>query len=255
MLQLRERGAITFDYGNNIRAMAEQAGVADAFQIPGFVPEFIRPIFCEGGGPFRWVALSGDPRDIAATDHAMLELFPDNHLLVNWLRNGAPRAAFQGLPARICWLRHGEREKAGVRFNQLVRQGKVTAPLVMGRDHLDSGSVASPYRETEGMKDGSDAVADWVFLNALINAVNGASWVSVHQGGGVGIGYSQHASMVIVADGTDEADRRLRRVLNSDPATGVLRHADAGYVEAAQWARRSGLQVPMLQRPTHDRCS
>jgi urocanate hydratase len=250
MLALQVSGAVTFDYGNNIRAMAEKAGVADAFRIPGFVPEFIRPIFCEGGGPFRWVALSGDPRDILETDQAMLGLFPDNTLLANWLQNGAPRVAFQGLPARICWLRYGEREEAGVRLNQLVREGRVSAPIVIGRDHLDAGSVASPYRETERMKDGSDAVADWVFLNAMINAVNGASWVSIHQGGGVGIGYSQHAGMVVVADGTEDAERRLRRVLNSDPATGVLRHADAQYLEAVRFAHRSGLKMPMLKQST-----
>lgn len=246
MLELKRRGAVTFDYGNNLRAMAHEAGVADAFEIPGFVPEFIRPMFCEGGGPFRWVALSGDPRDIQVTDKAILELFPDNELLTNWMKNGTSRIAFQGLPARICWLRHGERERAGVRFNELVRDGEVAAPIVIGRDHLDGGSVASPNRETEKMRDGSDAVADWAFLNALVNAVNGASWVSVHQGGGVGIGYSQHAGMVIVADGTEAAERRLRRVLNSDPATGILRHADAGYPVAVAAARSHGIKVPML---------
>ncbi len=245
MLELRQRSAVVFDYGNNIRAMAVKAGVPNAFDIPGFVPEYIRPIFCEGGGPFRWVALSGDPRDIAVTDAAVLELFPENASLVNWLSKGAPTVAFQGLPARICWLRYGEREKAGVRFNELVRSGRVSAPIVIGRDHLDGGSVASPYRETEGMLDGSDAVADWAFLNALTNAVNGASWISIHQGGGVGIGYSQHAGMVVVADGTDAAERRLRRVLNSDPATGILRHADAGYPSAVEAAKASGLRIPV----------
>jgi urocanate hydratase len=248
MLELRRRGAVVFDYGNNIRAMAEAEGIRQAFDIPGFVPEYIRPMFCEGAGPFRWVALSGDPADIAVTDQAILELFPDNTTVQNWLRNGAPQVPFQGLPARICWLRYGEREQAGVRFNELVRSGRVKAPIVIGRDHLDGGSVASPNRETEAMLDGSDAVSDWPFLNALINAVNGASWVSIHHGGGVGMGYSQHAGMVIVADGTADAERRLRRVLNSDPATGILRHADAGYPLASQRAREHRLRIPMLDR-------
>jgi len=245
MLKLKRRGAVTFDYGNNLRAMAEQAGVTDAFEIPGFVPEFIRPMFCEGAGPFRWVALSGDPADIAVTEAALLRTFPENETLQNWLRFGAPKVAFQGLPARICWLRYGEREQAGVLFNNLVRDGRMSAPIVIGRDHLDCGSVASPNRETEGMLDGSDAVSDWAFLNALVNAVNGASWVSIHHGGGVGMGYSQHAGMVIVADGTEEAESRLRRVLNSDPAMGILRHSDAGYGAAVAVAERHGLDVPM----------
>jgi urocanate hydratase len=247
MLQLQRSGARVFDYGNNIRAVAHEQGVASAFDIPGFVPEFIRPLFCEGGGPFRWVALSGDPADIFATDSALLDLFPQNQVLQNWIRNGAPKIPFQGLPARICWLRHGEREQAGVLFNQMVRDGRVKAPLVIGRDHLDCGSVASPYRETEAMRDGSDAVSDWPLLNALINAVNGASWVSIHHGGGVGMGYSQHAGMVIVADGTDSAEARLRRVLNSDPAMGVIRHADAGYASAAQWAKEHGIATPLVE--------
>lgn len=245
MLQLKRRGAITFDYGNNIRAMATDGGLPDAFEIPGFVPEFIRPMFCEGAGPFRWVALSGDPQDIAVTDEAILELFPEHGTLQNWLRHGAPKVRFQGLPARICWLSYGERERAGVMFNELVRTGKVAAPIVIGRDHLDCGSVASPNRETEGMLDGSDAVSDWAFLNGLVNAVNGASWVSIHHGGGVGMGYSQHAGMVIVADGTPEAERRLRRVLASDPAMGILRHADAGYELAIQEAERHRIDIPM----------
>jgi urocanate hydratase len=245
MLELQKRGAITFDYGNNIRAMAQKGGVSDAFKIPGFVPEYIRPMFCEGNGPFRWVALSGDPKDIETTDRALLELFPDNASLKNWLTHGAPKIAYQGLPSRICWLRHGEREKAGLLFNQLVREGRVSAPLVIGRDHLDCGSVASPNRETEAMKDGSDAVSDWPLLNALVNAVNGASWVSLHHGGGVGMGYSQHAGMVIVADGTPEAESRLSRVLNSDPSMGILRHADAGYEAAQGWAREHSVKIPM----------
>ncbi len=234
-----------FDYGNNIRAVAKGEGVDDAFRIPGFVPEYIRPLFCEGMGPFRWVALSGDPEDIYVTDRALLDLFPEKASLARWLRLAKERIHFQGLPARICWLGYGEREKAGLLFNRLVREGKVKAPIVIGRDHLDCGSVASPNRETEGMKDGSDAIADWPVLNALINAVNGASWISVHHGGGVGIGYSIHSGMVIVADGTAAADKRLSRVLNSDPAMGVFRHADAGYDEARTVAKATGLQVPM----------
>jgi urocanate hydratase len=244
LLDLKERGAIVFDYGNNIRARAQDAGVQDAFKIPGFVPEYIRPMFCEGNGPFRWVALSGDPNDIAVTDQALLELFPDNKNMANWLTHGAPQIKFQGLPARICWLRHGERQKAGLMFNRLVAQKRVSAPIVIGRDHLDCGSVASPNRETEAMKDGSDAVSDWAILNALINSVNGASWVSFHHGGGVGMGYSQHAGMVIVADGTPDAERRLARVLNSDPSMGVLRHADAGYESAEMWASRHQIKIP-----------
>ena len=248
MLELQKSGTITFDYGNNIRAMAVQGGEKDAFNIPGFVPEYIRPMFCEGNGPFRWVALSGDKKDIETTDKALLELFPDNAILKNWLVNGAPQVAYQGLPARICWLRHGERERAGLLFNKLVREGKVSAPLVIGRDHLDCGSVASPNRETEAMKDGSDAVSDWPLLNALVNCVNGASWVSLHHGGGVGMGYSQHAGMVIVADGTAEADARLSRVLNADPSMGILRHADAGYEIAQNWAREHDVKIPLLDK-------
>ena len=245
LLEFKRRGSIVFDYGNNIRAVAEAHGVKDAFKIPGFVPEYIRPLFCEGAGPFRWVALSGDPEDISVTDKALLETFPYNETLVSWLSKGAPQVKFQGLPARICWLRHGEREKAGLLFNRLVREKKLRAPIVIGRDHLDCGSVASPNRETESMLDGSDAVSDWPFLNALTNAVNGASWVSVHHGGGVGMGYSQHAGMVIVADGTPAADLRLSRVLNSDPAMGILRHADAGYATAQEWARNHQVKIPM----------
>jgi len=244
MLELKRRGSIVFDYGNNLRALAVDAGVADAFDYAGFVPEFIRPMFCEGSGPFRWVALSGDESDIAVTDRAMLELFPENETVQNWLRNGAPQIAFQGLPARICWLKYGEREKAGLMLNDLVRHGKVSAPLVIGRDHLDCGSVASPNRETESMKDGSDAVSDWAILNALINTANGASWVSFHHGGGVGMGFSQHAGMVIVADGTESAGKRLSRVLNADPMMGILRHADAGYEQAIQAAERNDIDLP-----------
>jgi urocanate hydratase len=245
LLQFLHQGIPTFDYGNNIRAVAFGEGVKDAFKIPGFVPEYIRPLFCEGQGPFRWVALSGDPKDIETTDQALIELFPQNYQLLRWLRLAREKIHFQGLPARICWLGYGEREKAGLVFNRLVKQGRVRAPIVIGRDHLDCGSVASPNRETEGMKDGSDAIADWPILNALINAVNGASWVSVHHGGGVGIGYSIHAGMVIVADGSESADRRLSRVLNADPAMGVFRHADAGYDRAREVAREKGLHVPM----------
>ena len=244
MLELRRRGAITFDYGNNLRAGAIEGGTDDAFDIPGFVPEFIRPLFCEGKGPFRWAALSGNPADIAATDRAILEEFPGDELLGRWIRMAGEKVAFQGLPARICWLGQGERARFGLRINDLVRRGTIQAPIVIGRDHLDSGSVASPNRETEGMKDGSDAIADWPILNALVNTAAGATWVSVHHGGGVGMGYSLHAGMVVVADGTDEADRRLERVLSTDPATGILRHADAGYEEARQAARRHGLILP-----------
>ena len=246
MLEMKRRGSTVFDYGNNLRALAVESGVRNAFDYAGFVPEFIRPMFCEGNGPFRWVALSGDPNDIAVTDRAMLELFPQNQTVVNWITNGAPTIAFQGLPARICWLRQGEREKAGLRFNELVKSGAVSAPIVIGRDHLDCGSVASPNRETEAMRDGSDAVSDWPILNALVNTANGASWVSFHHGGGVGMGYSQHAGMVIVADGTEAAAKRLSRVLNSDPTMGILRHADAGYPEAIAWAREHDVNVPML---------
>ncbi|MCM2322229.1 MAG: urocanate hydratase [Oligoflexia bacterium] len=250
MLEFGKRGSHVFDYGNNIRAQAVKAGVKNAFAFPGFVPAYIRPQFCEGRGPFRWAALSGDPRDIAVTDQALLELFPEDKGLARWLEMARERIAFQGLPARICWLGYGQREKAGMLFNDLVRKGKVSAPIVIGRDHLDCGSVASPNRETEGMKDGSDAIADWPILNALVNSVNGASWVSVHHGGGVGIGYSIHAGMVVVADGTADADWRLTRVLNSDPGMGIIRHADAGYDTAIEIARGAfaerGGRVPMI---------
>jgi urocanate hydratase len=243
MLDLQKMGAITFDYGNNIRAQAVKMGVEDAFNIKGFVPEYIRPLFCEGKGPFRWVALSGEAQDIYETDKAILNLFPKNEALKRWIEKAQTRVAFQGLPARICWLGYGEREEAGLLFNKLVRDGKVKAPIVIGRDHLDCGSVASPNRETEAMLDGSDAIADWPILNALINSVNGASWTSVHHGGGVGIGYSIHAGMVIVADGTAEMDKRLSRVLTSDPAMGVLRHADAGYEAAMTFAQSHHLRT------------
>jgi len=244
MLALQEKGAVTFDYGNNLRGQAhDKRGVKNAFDFPGFVPAYIRPLFCEGKGPFRWAALSGDPKDIEVTDQLLMELFPENQGLHRWLRMAKERIAYQGLPARICWLGMGEREKAGLAFNELVRTGKVKSPLVIGRDHLDTGSVASPNRETEAMKDGSDAIADWPILNALINTAGGASWVSLHHGGGVGIGYSIHAGMVIVADGTEEAARRLQRVLHNDPAMGVLRHADAGYDIAIDTARKFRLDI------------
>jgi len=247
MLDMQKKGAEVFDYGNNIRAQAVKAGVKNAFDFEGFVPRYIRPLFCEGKGPFRWVALSGDKEDIKVTDEALKELFPDNIKLQKWLEMAEKRIQFQGLPSRICWLGYGEREKAGLLFNKLVREGKVKAPIVIGRDHLDCGSVASPNRETEKMKDGSDAIADWAILNFAINSVNGASWTSFHHGGGVGIGYSLHAGMVIVADGTKEAEERLRRVLNSDPGMGVARHADAGYETAKQVALKAkGLRMPML---------
>ena len=244
MLDFAERGSHVFDYGNNIRAFAQEGGVANAFAFPGFVPAYIRPLFCEGQGPFRWVALSGDPEDIRRTDRAVMELFPKKASLRRWLTMAQERVAFQGLPARICWLGYGERDLAGLKFNQMVKSGELKAPIVIGRDHLDCGSVASPNRETEAMRDGSDAVADWPILNALINAVNGASWVSFHHGGGVGIGYSLHAGQVIVADGTDEAARRISRVLTSDPGMGVLRHADAGYPEAIETAQQRGVKIP-----------
>ena len=247
MLEFQRAGAILFDYGNNFRREAENAGVSD-FNYPGFVPAFIRPLFCEGQGPFRWVALSGDPEDIYATDRALIDAMPENESLVRWLRLAHERVSFQGLPARICWLGYGDRARAGRIFNDLVARGVVKAPIVIGRDHLDSGSVASPNRETEGMRDGSDAIADWPILNALLNAVNGATWVSVHHGGGVGIGYSLHAGMVIVADGTEAAARRLERVLTGDPGTGVARHADAGYSEAIACAQKRGVDLPMLSR-------
>jgi urocanate hydratase len=247
MLVLQERGAVTFDYGNNLRGQALAAGVERAFEIGGFVPLFIRPLFCEGKGPFRWAVLSGDPEDLAVTDQAILETFPEDKALERWIRLARERVAFQGLPARICWLGYGERAKAGKVFNDLVASGRVKAPIVIGRDHLDCGSVASPNRETEGMLDGSDAIADWPILNALINAVNGATWVSVHHGGGVGIGYSIHAGMVIVADGTEDAAERLERVLTGDPGMGVARHADAGYPEAVDFGRRHGVDLPMVR--------
>jgi urocanate hydratase len=247
MLDLQARGAVTFDYGNNLRGqVADHRRMPEAFTIPGFVPAFIRPLFCRGAGPFRWAALSGDPADIAATDRAVLETFPKNDALARWIRQAQERVQFQGLPARICWLEYGERAEMGLRFNWLVKQGKVRAPLVIGRDHLDTGSVASPNRETEGMKDGSDAIADWPLLNALLNTACGASWVSLHHGGGVGIGYSIHAGMVAVADGTAMADRRLERVLTADPGTGVMRHADAGYDLAIETARERGVDLPMV---------
>ncbi len=244
MLALQERGAHTFDYGNNLRAGAEDGGVEDAFRFPGFVPAYIRPLFCEGKGPFRWVALSGDPEDIFETDRLIMEMFPEDRALHRWLTMARERVHFQGLPSRICWLGYGERAKAGLAFNELVRSGKVSAPIVIGRDHLDCGSVASPNRETEGMLDGSDAVGDWPILNALLNAVNGASWVSFHHGGGVGMGYSLHAGQVIVADGTDEAAARLERVLTGDPAMGVFRHVDAGYERAQTVANERGVRIP-----------
>jgi len=247
LLELQRRGATVFDYGNNLRGQALKAGVTNAFQVGGFVPLYIRPLFCEGKGPFRWAALSGDPEDIRVTDRALLELFPHDAGLRRWLTLAEERIAFQGLPARICWLGYGERHRAGLLFNELVASGKLKAPIVIGRDHLDSGSVASPNRETEGMRDGSDAIADWPILNALLNTAAGATWVSLHHGGGVGIGYSIHAGMVVVADGTDAAARRLRRVLTTDPGTGVMRHADAGYPEAIEAARERGVDLPFLE--------
>jgi urocanate hydratase len=243
MLELQRRGAVTFDYGNNLRGEALERGVTNAFDFPGFVPAYIRPLFCEGKGPFRWAALSGDPQDIRVTDDILRELFPENTGLIRWLDMARERIAFQGLPARICWLGQGEREKAGLAFNAAVRDGRLKAPIVIGRDHLDTGSVASPNRETEAMKDGSDAVADWPILNALINTAGGATWVSFHHGGGVGMGYSLHAGMVILADGTPEADARLSRVLHNDPAMGVIRHLDAGYDVARDTARAHGLDL------------
>lgn len=247
MLEFQKRGSVTFDYGNNIRGEAQANGVENAFDIPGFVPEYIRPLFCDGSGPFRWAALSGDPEDIYVTDEAVKAAFPENTSLINWLELARKKVHFQGLPARICWLSYGDRAKMGLIFNQLVADKKVKAPIVIGRDHLDCGSVASPYRETEAMKDGSDAIADWPILNALINAVNGASWISVHHGGGVGIGNSIHAGMVIVADGTPEAAKRIERVLTSDPGMGIVRHADAGYDRAKENARNKSVKIPMLK--------
>jgi urocanate hydratase len=247
MLELKRLGAVTFDYGNNIRAQAQQAGVADAFEIPGFVPEYIRPLFCHGRGPFRWVALSGNPEDIRKTDNLAREMFPADPVLERWLRLAGERVKFQGLPARVCWLGYGERAEFGVAMNEMVRRGELAAPIVIGRDHLDTGSVASPYRETEGMKDGSDAIADWPLLNALVNTAAGASWVSIHNGGGVGIGYSLHAGMVVVADGTESMSRRLERVLTTDPGMGIVRHADAGYEEAIAEAKQHGVKMPLLE--------
>jgi urocanate hydratase len=248
MVAMKDRGAVAFDYGNNIRAEAQKAGYDRAFDIKGFVPEYIRPLFCDGKGPFRWVALSGNPEDIYATDRALLELFPDNAPLARWIEMAGKKVHWQGLPARICWLGYGDRERAGLLFNRMVREGKVSAPIVIGRDHLDCGSVASPNRETEGMLDGSDAVSDWPLLNFALNAVGGATWVSFHHGGGVGMGYSQHAGMVVVADGTPEADARLSRVLTYDPGMGIVRHVDAGYERAEENARAFGVKIPMMGR-------
>ena len=248
MLKMQEKGAVTFDYGNNLRGqVADHMGMKEAFNFPGFVPAYIRPLFCKGSGPFRWAALSGDPEDIAVTDRALLETFPDHESLHRWIRHAQEKIRFQGLPARICWLEYGERAEMGLKFNWLVKKGKVKAPIVIGRDHLDTGSVASPNRETEAMKDGSDAIADWPLLNALLNSASGASWVSLHHGGGVGIGYSIHAGMVCLADGSEMADRRLQRVLTNDPGTGVMRHADAGYELAEQTARERGIDLPMMK--------
>ena len=247
MLQIQDGGAIAFEYGNNIRKMAMEAGVDDSFRIPGFVPEYIRPLFCEGRGPFRWAALSGKPEDIYATDEAVLKEFSSNESLVRWIKKAHDRVQFQGLPSRVCWLGYGERARFGKIINDMVRSGRISAPIIIGRDHLDSGSVASPYRETEGMKDGSDAIADWPILNALLNAVSGASWVSVHHGGGVGIGYSIHAGLAVLADGTPEAEARIMTSLTNDPGTGVARHADAGYEEAIRTAKVKGVKIPMME--------
>src|SRR5216117_3598469 len=247
MLEMQKMGAIVFDYGNNLRGQALAAGETHALDFPGFVPAYIRPLFCRGKGPFRWVALSGDPEDIYRTDEAILELFPENAGLQRWLTLARKKIHFQGLPARICWLGYGERDKAGLVFNDLVARGVVKAPIVIGRDHLDSGSVASPYRETEAMKDGSDAIADWPILNALLNTASGATWVSFHHGGGVGIGYSLHAGQVTVADGTPQMAKRIERVLTNDPGIGIARHADAGYAEARDFARRKGIRLPMRE--------
>ena len=248
MLAMQRAGAVAFDYGNNIRRFAFDAGCADAFLIPGFVPEYIRPLFCTGSGPFRWVALSGDPKDIDRTDELALELFPENEILTRWLRLIRGRFAFQGLPSRICWLGYGERARMGEAINDLVRKGEISAPVAIGRDHLDTGSVASPYRETEKMLDGSDAVADWPILNALLNTASGATWVSFHHGGGVGMGYSLHAGQVTVADGTELASKKIARVLNNDPGIGVARHADAGYELAKETAREKGIRIPMDEK-------
>jgi urocanate hydratase len=248
MVEFGRRGAVVFDYGNNIRQQALEAGYEDAFEFPGFVPAFIRPLFCEGKGPFRWAALSGDPEDIYRTDEAVMSAFPEDEALIRWLKLARERIPFQGLPARICWLGYGERDRMGLIFNEMVRNGEVSAPIVIGRDHLDTGSVASPNRETEGMRDGSDAIADWPILNALLNTAAGASWVSVHHGGGVGIGYSLHSGMVVVADGSQRAEEKLSRVLVTDPGTGVIRHADAGYEIAIETAKERGVRVPMLEQ-------
>jgi urocanate hydratase len=247
MLDLMRKGAVTFDYGNNLRTVAFDAGVKDAFDFPGFVPAYVRPLFCEGKGPFRWVALSGDTKDLARTDKLVLDLFPENQHLRRWITMARERVAFQGLPARICWLGQGERAAFGERLNALVKTGEISAPIVIGRDHLDTGSVASPFRETEAMKDGSDAIADWPILNAMLNVASGASWVSFHHGGGVGIGNSLHAGQVIVADGTDAASRRLERVLTNDPGIGVARHADAGYEIAIETAEKNEIRLPMQE--------
>jgi len=247
MLEMKERGAITFDYGNNIRGEAKENGLANAFDIPGFVPEYIRPLFCDGKGPFRWAALSGDPGDIYVTDQAVIDAFPEDEALIRWIKLAREKVHFQGLPSRICWLGYGARAKMGKLFNDLVATGKVSAPIVIGRDHLDCGSVASPNRETEAMLDGSDAIADWPILNAMLNAVGGASWVSFHHGGGVGIGKSLHAGMVIVADGTPEAAERLERVLTYDPGMGIVRHTDAGYERAEKNAKAFGVKIPMMK--------
>jgi urocanate hydratase len=244
MLEMQRRGSRVFDYGNNLRAYAQEGGEAHAFDYPGFVPEYIRPLFCEGKGPFRWVALSGDPEDIYTTDQVLMEAFPDNSLLINWLQQAQEKVSFQGLPSRICWLGMGEREKAGLLFNELVRSKRLKGPLVIGRDHLDCGSVASPNRETEAMRDGSDAVSDWPLLNLMANTAGGATWVSFHHGGGVGMGYSQHAGMVILVDGSERAERCLRRVLHNDPAMGIIRHADAGYLRAQEMLEAFHLQLP-----------
>ena len=246
MVGFQNAGSVVFDYGNNIRGQAEKAGFTNAFAFPGFVPAFIRPLFCEGSGPFRWIALSGDPQDIHASDELILELFPEKQALARWIRMARDKVAFQGLPARICWLKYGERAEFGCALNDHVKTGKISAPIVIGRDHLDSGSVASPYRETEGMKDGSDAVADWPILNALLNAVNGAAWVSVHHGGGVGIGLSIHAGLAVLADGTAGGRKKLERCLTGDPGTGIARHADAGYDSAIANARAGGVRIPFL---------
>jgi urocanate hydratase len=247
MVEMQERGAVVFDYGNNLRQRAYDHGVEDAFSYPGFVPAYIRPLFCEGKGPFRWVALSGDPQDIYETDRIILDLFPEDEHLVRWIKMAQEQVAFQGLPSRICWLGYGERAKAGLAFNEAIAEGRISAPIAIGRDHLDAGSVASPNRETEAMKDGSDAISDWPILNALLNAVGGATWISFHHGGGVGIGYSQHAGQVIVADGTSEAAARLERVLTTDPGLGVVRHADAGYEQAVTFGKEHGLWLPMIE--------